>query len=426
MELIMENDENLRQLHQILEYAQKNVPFFKSKIDHVINNKTNINCCEILKKLPILKKEDYYSNQNLMLSKEYLLNELCIEKTSGSSGQPFTIYKTETDKLRQLKESWKFRNQYYGIKPNDRFCRFTYSKKTENNKHTVIKNNILYLNALEMSDTIMDEFTIEINNFKPVWFFTTPSTIYYYLNHLKNNKKSIPLEHQFSFIELTGEKVSQYIKQDIEKYFQCSVGNNYGTTETYPIAMECPCGHLHVIDNNIYIEVVDDNLELIADEELQNGNIVVTSYNNTAMPFIRYWLGDKVTYIKNFKCPCGNTSPILELNNVRFTDKIKLKDHRLISPVFFCILIDEICSKYNCCVFQFQVIQKTYEIFDMKIAIKDTEQKHQLVKDLQNKTLRFLKEKVCHNATLNISIESKSSLKPNSFTGKLTYFKSLI
>lgn len=67
----------------------------------------------------------------------------------------------------------------------------------------------------------------------------------------------------------------------MEAFFNCKVASQYGCYEVNSIAYECPFHKLHVMTENVYVEIVEDN------------QICITSKHNRVMPFVRYKVGDR-------------------------------------------------------------------------------------------------------------------------------------
>jgi phenylacetate-CoA ligase len=70
--------------------------------------------------------------------------------------------------------------------------------------------------------------------------------------------------------------------------------DEYSSEEATRIALELPCGHYHVCDDTVHLEVVDPVTGRHT-EDGEAGLAVVTNLLNEAMPFIRYVQGDYVT-----------------------------------------------------------------------------------------------------------------------------------
>lgn len=108
------------------------------------------------------------------------------------------------------------------------------------------------------------------------------------LSHfIKENNMSVP--KSLKYIELTGELLLDSDRNLIEDVFHIRPINMYGTNETNGIAIECNHGNLHILEDNVIVEVLKNGMPVM-DEE---GDIFVTCLNNYAMPFIRYETGDK-------------------------------------------------------------------------------------------------------------------------------------
>lgn len=45
----------------------------------------------------------------------------------------------------------------------------------------------------------------------------------------------------------------------MEAFFNCKVASQYGCYEVNSIAYECPFHKLHVMTENVYVEIVEDN-----------------------------------------------------------------------------------------------------------------------------------------------------------------------
>ncbi len=93
----------------------------------------------------------------------------------------------------------------------------------------------------------------------------------------------------------------------IEQDWQARVFDHFGTTETGPLAVECPenPGGLHVIESEHLVEVID----AICEEPLATGEVgelVVTTLGRWGSPLLRYRTGDLVR-IDPQPCPCGRT-----------------------------------------------------------------------------------------------------------------------
>jgi phenylacetate-CoA ligase len=95
----------------------------------------------------------------------------------------------------------------------------------------------------------------------------------------------------------------------IEGAFRCPVVDNYNSREVWTIAFQCRLGHLHVNDDCVQIEIVDDR-GVPVESCGTAGRLVVTGLHSYAMPLVRYALGDRVQY-EECVCPWAPDSPAI-------------------------------------------------------------------------------------------------------------------
>ena len=136
----------------------------------------------------------------------------------------------------------------------------------------------------------------------------TPS----FLMHLaqKTEEKGLNLRKDL-FLEVgfvTGERLSEKMRNQLEKKYDIIVRQGYGTADVGCIGYECfhKTG-LHIA-NRCYVEIChpDTGIPL---KDGETGEIVVTAFNKT-YPLIRLATGD-LSYIDRSPCACGRTSPRL-------------------------------------------------------------------------------------------------------------------
>ena len=111
--------------------------------------------------------------------------------------------------------------------------------------------------------------------------------------------------------------------------FEAPIYDIYGTSETKEIAWECPQGGMHLNNDVVRLEVLDDSgRSLPAGEE---GNLVATLLVNRAMPLFRYLTGDRGALLSG-TCSCGRSSPLLGVVTGRASDVLVLRGGQRISP----------------------------------------------------------------------------------------------
>ena len=79
-------------------------------------------------------------------------------------------------------------------------------------------------------------------------------------------------------------------RSTIEKGFGIKVANEYGCAEMDVLAFEDENFDWIISNENVLFEIVDQQGKNVTQGEI--GRVIITSLNNTSIPFIRYELGD--------------------------------------------------------------------------------------------------------------------------------------
>lgn len=117
----------------------------------------------------------------------------------------------------------------------------------------------------------------------------------------------------------------------VRKAWAVPLTDMYTANEVGYIALQCPVSNLyHVQSEDVLVEVINDSGKDCAPGE--TGHVVVTSLHNFAMPFIRYALGDHA--VVGGTCPCGRTLPTLERILGRTRNMLRLPGGRKSWPGF--------------------------------------------------------------------------------------------
>jgi phenylacetate-CoA ligase len=156
------------------------------------------------------------------------------------------------------------------------------------------------------------------------------------------------------------------MEQEIERAFGCPAINYYGSREMGAIA--CQCKHkagLHITSHSHRVESIDQNGTPVVEED---GDIVVTSLTNYAMPFIRYKIGDRGR-LTSKKCPCGRGFRLLESVSGRTVETLINHKGEYVSPMYF---IDAVAYTLVNPGFvkKFQVVQNDYSHILVKMILQ--------------------------------------------------------
>lgn len=389
-------------LQNIVNYAYENVNYY-NKLYKDINDINYI----LFEKLPLVYKKDLQNDLYSFISKNFDVNFLFKENTSGSSGKTLTIYKDSIERTKADLNLWRMRRKYNKNILNAKIIKF-YAYRRQGDKlisdPVYFNENEINLSLFDLSDDRLFEYTEIVKEAGECWFFAAPSVMLIYANFIKKHNISLP---NVVFIELTGEMVTKQQEEYISECFDCDCANHYGSREFWGIAYECKCGNLHVFDDYVYVEVVDEHGNNLGYNK--EGNLCYTGLEKYAMPLIRYIQGD-IGYIKKSDCQCGLTSDILCLSGGRITEYISKKNGESINSIILFFII-ELINKNNNIILQFQFVQKAYSVFNVYLVLANKNIEESIVvKQLKELMSYYLKESI----ELNIEFVDKVDLDERS------------
>jgi phenylacetate-CoA ligase len=245
--------------------------------------------------LPVMMKKEFQKPLAERLSEGFTPANIYVNKTSGSSGDPFIFAKdkfchamTWANNIRCF--SWfgidfntSLQARFYGIPLN------FISNKKERIKDLL--TNRYRFTIFDLSDEVLEKILKKFQNKKFDYINGYTSSIVLFAKFLQ--KKNIVLTTICPTLKhciVTSEMLFDNDKALLEKQFGIPVVNEYGASELDLIAFQNPDGEWQVNSETLFVEVLDDNNNALPNGK--EGRIVITSLYNKAHPFIRYDIGD--------------------------------------------------------------------------------------------------------------------------------------
>lgn len=160
----------------------------------------------------------------------------------------------------------------------------------------------------------------EIEAFKPTFLETLPSVAAELVH-----QKTVEI-FNIKIIHLIGERLTNPVRNSIEKTFAGTVFSAYGLEEIGMVGLECSeHDGFHISEESYIVEILDQYDQPVKDST--EGKIVITSLYGYAHPFIRYDTGD-IGHIMKSKCACGlrtkrlivkgRKGGMVEINGIRY------------------------------------------------------------------------------------------------------------
>ena len=245
--------------------------------------------------VPIITKKHLQQPLEQRLSDGFTPRNVYVNKTSGSSGDPFIFAK---DKWCHALTWAEIMNRFgwYGIDFNSskqaRFYGIPLDKKGYYKER--LKDyfgNRFRFSVFDLSDAAFDETIAKFktDTFEFINGYTSP--IVQFAKYLK--QKDLLLKTICPSLKVcivTSEMLFDDDKALMEKQFGVPVVNEYGASELDLIAFQNQKDEWQVNSETLFVEILDDNGSVLPYGE--EGRIVITSLYNKAHPFIRYDIGD--------------------------------------------------------------------------------------------------------------------------------------
>jgi phenylacetate-CoA ligase len=250
--------------------------------------------------------------------------------TSGSTGAPF-VFEKDADAAAYMDAVMYHVYSWHGIEigaPQARFwgMPFTWRGRATARLKDLLMNRIR-CNAFRLAEAELVAFHRRLMEFRPEYFYGYPSVIYEFARvAVARGLKVPPLKAVIG----TGEMVLPEHREYIETAFETRFVNEYGCSEAGIIGFECPQGRMHVMTQNVFVEVVKDGRSVV-DEE---GEIVVTELHAQTMPFIRYRMHDRGILLSE-RCACGLPFPLLSVAAGRIDGYLTLPSGRKVYDAVF-------------------------------------------------------------------------------------------
>ena len=267
--------------------------------------------------LPHLTREDVRRAGKSLIA-ENAAGRITRASTSGSSGTSLRFYTAAkrggysgAARLR----AWRWWGLDYGMKVYRLWARPWLFLPTLNGRLTTYANwwknraiGTYHAPALETRDQQLSQRCQELGRIRPEIIYGYGVSIYLLSEYIQRTGERV-LPCRPRAVIYTSEILFDAQKQLISRVFDAPCVCDYSAAEAGLIAHECPSGNLHITDENLYAEALDESGEAIEDGP---GRLVLTDLRPSCTPFVRYGLGDLVELAPpGFHCPCGRSLRVI-------------------------------------------------------------------------------------------------------------------
>jgi len=313
-----------RRLDHLLEHAQRSVPYYTRILDGM-DGKLTGTCRERLAQLPILTKPLIRAHGADLRSRDPKVGRVHLSQTGGSTGEPLVVGNGAAGLVETAGAVLRGK-EWAGLRIGDR----SVSLKAHGGISLRGRLRSRLLHNRPFSSSLSPEHLRRtvipaLKASPPRYMMGYPTSFLGLAALLDEGELQIPV------LLSTGEMLYPQQRELLERTFGGRVFNAYGSNEVSGLAFECEQGQLHITDEQIVFEVVDEAGQPVWDTP---GRIVVTDLRNLAMPFIRYELGDRGILTRE-PCSCGRQLLVLKELEGRSQDAIRGPNGVALSGVIF-------------------------------------------------------------------------------------------
>jgi len=402
-------------LTRLVRHAYRNVPYYRYLFDSVRIVPSDMRSLEDFRRIPLLTKTCLRDNFRQMLAKERK-ERLYTATTSGTTGLPLTFYRDGRSVAYSLAAMYRG-HRWYGLDIGAKEAMlWSVPIDWKGRVGTRVKDFLLNrfrARECDLHDENFFHFSLMMKKKRPDYLMGIRSLVYPFAIFLKEQEIDGRL-FELKMVKCTAEVILDCQKQLIESTFGCKMASEYGSSETGVIAFECPEGSLHLMDDCVYVEFVDeaDHLE----SSRRKARVVVTNLHNYSMPILRYDLGD-MGVASHRSCTCGRGLALMESIEGRISDQLITPDGKGAHASLFYFIVQRLTEK-GFVIKQWRVYQTAVNELKIKI-VKGP--------DFSNKALAYMDRKIHQRlgSGMNIHYEFVADI-PRESSGKLKNFVSLL
>ncbi len=318
-----------RRLRRLVWHAWDNVPYYRSLFERAGLHPGDIRSLDDLCRIPISPKAQLVAAPaGSLFARGTDPRGLIVRRTSGSSGPIFTMARSLGEEL--VSEAHQIRiRRYYGLRTRDIQVVALMDTRTVKSRSRAqrLAERFGIHRTVTLSPLLPPaELERRLAEIRPAVVLGLAGPIARLAREAGTRLRDrVRPKHVIT----QGEVLTAAMRRDIAHAFGARVYDKYVCAEVGHIAYECiHTGEMHTCDDTLVVEVVRDGRPV---EPGQRGELVATSLDFHAMPFIRYKLADVVTRGAEV-CGCGEPFSTIRAVQGRMIDYFHLPDGRTIHP----------------------------------------------------------------------------------------------
>jgi phenylacetate-CoA ligase len=320
-------------LRRLVRRAYEQVPFYRRLFDAHDLRPEQMQRLDDLTRLPTISRRELQETPLFdRLASGVDLERCASYETSGSSGEPLRIVRTQHEDARLFGR--RLRAQVFaGLRPWDLRVNIG-SPRRIFGWHRAGAFRIRTVLDRQPQDRLLDQ----VLALEPDVLIAAPETLALLLDDSTPARRPPKMRRIFT----GANQLLPSVRRRAEQTFSAAVTDFYGVTECNLVAWECRrCGIYHTSDDSVIVEVLRaDGRPAGPGEE---GEVVLTALHSYAMPFLRFRIGDLAS--RPAAPPrCAIRFGGLERIEGRVADFIRTPDGRSVGPFRIMDALDAIAG----------------------------------------------------------------------------------
>ena len=390
-------------VRRMLCYAYEETAFYRKAFDEAGVSPDDIRSPGDIPRLPMLTKQHLQEQQQELIAQSYRDKPLIVSHSGGSTGQP-VAFRYDRDHYDRRVAAWVRADRWGGYELGEKQIMLWLAvgsgvgqrRRLETWKERTHWALMRWrpITCTTLTRETAREYHRVMCRWRPRNMYALAQSAYTLALLFEQLGLNAP---PMKGIILGAEKVFPYQKEKIEQVFGSPVFERYGCQEFCNIGEECEEHNgMHVNADGLYVEVVGPDGNAVPPGEV--GEVVVTSLDNFAMPFIRYRMGD-MGIMAEGPCPCGRGLPRIKEIVGRTLDMIVTPEGVVCSGVMAPHFMKEFES-----VREFQFVQEAVDALTIRIVPAP---------DFNERTKDYLVEQLRRwvGPTMKIMVEERATLE---------------
>ncbi len=402
-----------KQLRRLIAHAYENVPYYRRLFDQNGIRPDDIQSVADLSLIPVTSKKDIQLlPADDVVARGIDPESLILGRTSGSSGEPFSIRRTWLEE-RILGVLVLRSTLDLGIRITDKIASLGLVRPRHPRDYQLSSQILQKLGIrprTRVNCLLPPKDIIKVlRNLHPDILSGFPGVLSKLAQNMGDEDRRAIRPR---FIRVGGEVITPLMRHQITEAFRAPVYDKYASWEFNTLAWECKeTGEYHTCDDGMILEVIKDGRPAT---EGERGEVVGTNLHAFAMPFIRFKLGDIVTKGSE-TCRCGQPFSTIRAIQGRMIDYFTLPDGRMVHPYEIVAILRQDAASWTR---QYQVIQERGDRITMRIVPSFRPQPEK-VSSLEQSVSDLLGQGVEFRVVFVPEIQLESS-------GKFRVFRSLV